>query len=227
MRGLLRDALPTTKLAVRRSREVRRSALCDWFPRRWRALAAGLALGVALAGCSVGEDAELPITGETLGLPQQHGELPSYRLGPGDRITIAVFGHPDLSGEFEIDGNGLIAYPLIGQVKAGDQTVEELQAIIADDLNRQFVVDPRVAIEVMNFRPFFILGQVNAPGSYPYISGLNVRQAVAIAGGFSRRARQDEVIIVRRDGSNEKRYRATPNAPVLPGDTIEAIRRLF
>lgn len=195
--------------------------------RIWRGVAAALAVCAALAGCGGDGDAELPIATETLGLPQQRGELASYRLGAGDRITIAVFGHPDLSGEFEIDGNGLIAYPLIGQIKGGGQTVEELQAIIADDLNRQFVVDPRVAIEVMNFRPFFILGQVNAPGSYPYLSGLNVRQAVAIAGGYTRRARQDEVVIVRRDGETEKRYRATPNAPVLPGDTIEAIRRLF
>ena len=88
-------------------------------------------------------------------------------------------------------------------------------------------IDPRVSVEVLNFRPFYILGQVNAPGSYPYVSGLNVRQAVAIAGGFTRRADQSEVVIVRDVDNADIKYAATPNAPVLPGDTVEVRRRLF
>jgi polysaccharide export outer membrane protein len=80
---------------------------------------------------------------------------------------------------------------------------------------------------VLNYRPFFILGQVNSPGSYPYASGLNVRQAVAVAGGFTRRAKHSEAILVRESEEGPRRYRATLNALVLPGDTIEIERRLF
>lgn len=192
-------------------------------------MVAVLAMILALAGCEViSSDVELPLAPETMGLdnasPLAGG---NYRLGTGDRLAISVFGHPDLTGEFEVDSAGQIAFPLLGQVQAGGHTVEEVRAIITDDLDRDFIVEPRVAVEVLNYRPFFILGQVNAPGSYPYLNGLNVREAVAIAGGFTRRADQAEVVIVRESEGNDIKYRATPNAAVLPGDTIEVRRRLF
>lgn len=183
----------------------------------------------ALAACDlISTDVELPLAPQQIGLTSVNTTSGSfYRLGSGDRLAISVFGHPDLSGEFEVDGSGEIAFPLLGQVPARGHTLEELRGIVADDLNRDFIVDPRVSVEVLNFRPFYILGQVNAPGSYPYVSGLNVRQAVAIAGGFTRRADQSEVVIVRDVDNADIKYAATPNAPVLPGDTVEIRRRLF
>lgn len=194
--------------------------------RRYLAMFAFAAL---LAGCEViSSDVELPLAPETIGLgnasPLAGGV---YRLGTGDRLAVSVFGHPDLTGEFEVDAAGQIAFPLIGQVQAGGHTVEEVRAIIADDLNRDFIVEPSIAVEVLNYRPFFILGQVNAPGSYPYLNGLNIREAVAISGGFTRRADQAEVVVVRESEEGDMKYRATPNAAVLPGDTIEVRRRLF
>lgn len=184
---------------------------------------------LALAACDlISSDVELPLAPQQIGLTSINTTSGSlYRLGSGDRLAIAVFGHPDLSGEFEVDGSGEIAFPLLGQVAARGHTLEELRGVITDDLNRDFIVDPRVSVEVLNFRPFYILGQVNAPGSYPYVSGLNVRQAVAIAGGFTRRADQSEVVIVREVDNADIKYAATPNAPVLPGDTVEVRRRLF
>lgn len=191
----------------------------------------GFLLGamMALAACDlISTDVELPLAPEQIGLNTANATGGgSYRMGSGDRLAISVFGHPDLSGEFEVDGVGEIAYPLLGQVQASGHTLEELRGIISDDLNRDFVVEPRVSVEVLNFRPFYILGQVNAPGSYPYLAGLNVRQAVAIAGGFTRRAEQSEVVIVRESETGDIKYAATPNAPVLPGDTVEVRRRLF
>ena len=183
----------------------------------------------ALTACDlISTDVELPLAPQQIGLTTANAAAGGfYRLGGGDRLAISVFGHPDLSGEFEVDGTGEIAYPLLGQVQAAGHTLEELRAIIADDLNRDFLVDPNVSVEVLNFRPFYILGQVNAPGSYPYLSGLNVRQAVAIAGGFTRRADQSEIVIVRESEVGDIKYAATPNAPVLPGDTLEVRRRLF
>jgi len=150
-----------------------------------------------------------------------------YYLGPGDKLNVVVFGHQDLSGEFEIDVAGHISLPLLGQIAAADRTVRELQHQIEARLDREFIVDPRVSIEVRNFRPFFILGQVNKPGSYPYQSGIDIRQAVAIGGGFTRRAASATVTLIRRTAEGKLRYRATLDVPVLPGDTIVVERRLF
>ena len=158
--------------------------------------------------------------------PAQDGAS-EYYLGPGDKLNVVVFGHQDLSGEFEINVAGYISLPLLGQMAAADRTVRELQSQIEARLDREFIVDPRVSIEVRNFRPFFILGQVNKPGSYPYQSGIDIRQAVAIGGGFTRRAAATNVTLIRRTSEGKLRYRATLDVPVLPGDTIVVERRLF
>jgi polysaccharide export outer membrane protein len=150
-----------------------------------------------------------------------------YRLSPGDKLTISVFGQDDVSGEFQIDAGGHITMPLLGKVAAADRTVAQLQSEITAALDRDFIVNPRVAIEVLNYRPFYILGQVNQPGSYAYVAGMDVRQAVAIAGGFTRRARTSSVTIIRQSGGATTEIKAKPEAPVLPGDTIEVERRLF
>ncbi|MCE2509413.1 MAG: polysaccharide export protein [Alphaproteobacteria bacterium] len=154
-------------------------------------------------------------------------EASEYYLGPGDKLNVTVFGHADLSGEFEIDSAGFISLPLMGQIEAAGRTVRALQGQLEERLDKEFIVDPRVSIEVRNFRPFFILGQVNKPGSYPYQSGIDIRQAIAIGGGFTRRAKTDAVLLIRRTAEGKVRYQATLDVPVLPGDTIEVERRLF
>ena len=153
--------------------------------------------------------------------------LAEYRLGPGDKLKLTVFGHADLSGEFEINSEGQVTVPLLGQVRAASATVAELQETIAAGLDRSFIVDPRVSIDVINYRPFFILGQVNRPGQYPYVSGLDIRQAVAIAGGYTRRARTSTVRVIRGPTTERQNFEAPPDTLVLPGDTIEVTRRLF
>lgn len=153
--------------------------------------------------------------------------LAEYRLGPGDRLSIMVFGQSDLSGEFVVDGLGRISFPLLGQIDAKDKTVDELQQDVTERLAADYLVDPRVGVEVLNYRPFFIYGQVNKPGSYPYMSGLTVRQAVALAGGYTRRAREDPVMITRQSAERVEELEAELDEAVLPGDTIEVDRRLF
>lgn len=150
-----------------------------------------------------------------------------YRLNVGDKLNIVVFGHEDVSGEFKIDGGGNITMPLLGQVAAANRIVTQLQTEITAALDRDYIVNPRVSIEVLNYRPFYILGQVNAPGSYPYVTGMDVRQAVAIAGGFTRRARTSTVTVNRESAQGAVEIEATPDVPILPGDTIEVERRLF
>lgn len=155
-------------------------------------------------------------------------QLTEYRLGPGDRVAITVFNQPDLSVEAAVNANGDITMPLLGQVKAASLTVFELQELVAQKLNDNYVVDPRISIEVMSYRPIFILGEVEEPGKYEYVAGLNVRMSVAVAGGFTRRAREDVVILVRENKDAQSvRYRAYPDTFVFPGDTIEVLRRVF
>ena len=153
--------------------------------------------------------------------------LAAYRLGPGDRLKVTVFGQPELSGEFDIDGSGAISYPLLGAVVASDRPVRALEREMAAALDLDFIVDPRVSIEVVSFRPFYVLGQVNRPGGYPYVVGLSVRQAVAIAGGYTRRANETGIVLVRRTAAGETLQRVPLSSAVLPGDTLEIQRRLF
>lgn len=153
--------------------------------------------------------------------------LKEYRIGAGDRLAMTVFGHDDLSGEFLVDGSGRVSLPLLGQVSANDKTIAEFQTEVTKALDRDFIVNPRVSVEVINYRPFFILGQVNNPGSYSYIEGMTARMAVALAGGFTRRARESTVVVVRASDPEQKRTDVGLETPVLPGDTIEVERRLF
>ena len=150
-----------------------------------------------------------------------------YRLNVGDKLNIVVFGHEDVSGEFQINGGGHITMPLLGQVAAANRTVTQLQTEITAALDKDYIVNPRVSIEVLNYRPFYILGQVNAPGSYSYVTGMDVRQAIAIAGGFTRRARTSTVTVIRETAQGTVEIEAKPDIPILPGDTIEVERRLF
>ena len=153
--------------------------------------------------------------------------IESYQLGPGDRLKITVFGHEDASGEFEVDGAGNIAYPLLGQLQAQGQTPLALMEHVRTELDRNFIVDPRISVEVLRYRPFYIYGEVEKSGSYPYVAGLTVRRAVAIAGGFSRRARHAPVLVVRESGEDLVKLDAELETPVLPGDILEIDRRLF
>lgn len=176
-------------------------------------------LTLLLAACSTGDPPPLPASGNR---PVE------YHLGPGDRLSIKVFGQADLSGEFEIAGDGALSLPLIGQVPAGNLTLTELRESLTRTLDEKFVVDPKVSIEVTNYRPFFILGQVNNPGSYPYRAGISMRMAVALAGGFTRRAREEQLWVYRKDDAGGwQRTVIGPDEAVLPGDTIEVQRRLF
>ena len=158
--------------------------------------------------------------------------LQEYRIGPGDKLNVTVFGHPDLSVVAVVDGSGHISMPLIGLVPANSKTLTQLQQEITEALDKDYIINPRINLEVINFRPFYILGDVNKPGSYPYIEGMTVRMAVAIAGGFKFRAEdlwgQSETVTVFHVNDPDKRKIAVlPGDLILPGDTIEIERRLF
>jgi protein involved in polysaccharide export with SLBB domain len=162
-----------------------------------------------------------------LGYAQDSDGVAAYRLSAGDRVLITVFGHEDLSGEFEIHGAGVISMPLISDVDAAGLTVNELEAAIVDALKPDYLRDPIVSAEVVNFRPIYIIGEVVNPGSYPYTRGMTVINAVAVAGGFSYRAKKSELVI-RRDGDDPtSEIQVDLDTVVLPGDVIEVPERFF
>jgi polysaccharide export outer membrane protein len=155
-------------------------------------------------------------------------EIPEYRLGSGDKIRVTTFGELSLTGEFQVSGTGKVALPLVGEVDAAGLTAPELSTRVEKALkDGQFLKDPHVAVEVMNYRPFYILGEVKSPGTYPFTNGLTVKNAVATAGGFTYRANTHKVFIKRADVDKEQPYRLTDTTPVAPGDTIRIVERLF
>lgn len=153
--------------------------------------------------------------------------LREYRLGPGDQLRISVFGEAALSGDFLVGPNGSISYPLVGEVPAQGKTVNEFGAALADVLRNGYVRQPNVAVEVASYRPFFILGEVGSPGTYPYAAGLTVMNAVATAGGFTYRADTSRVFIKHPEETAERVYRLTSTTPIQPGDTVRIPERRF
>ena len=150
-----------------------------------------------------------------------------YRLGAGDELRLIVFDEEELSGEFMVGGAGTVALPLIGDVEAEGLTLAQFQEAVEQKLANGYLNDPRVSVEVLNYRPYFILGEVNTPGEYPYREGLTVLNAVATAEGFSYRADSKRVFIKRGGADGEREYQLTPETRIQPGDTIRIPERFF
>ncbi|MFN4228291.1 polysaccharide biosynthesis/export family protein [Parvibaculum sp.] len=149
-----------------------------------------------------------------------------YALGVGDRLRVIVFGEPDLSGEFDVSGSGNVALPLIGQVRAKDLTLSQFEDAVEAKFSEGYLNNPRVSVEVLNYRPFYIYGEVENSGQYPYTNGMTVLNAVAVAGGYTYRANTDRVYITRGDGT-EQEYPASQSVKVLPGDVVRVPERFF
>lgn len=150
-----------------------------------------------------------------------------YRLDTGDRVRVIVYGEPDLSGEFELDSSGELALPLIGTIQGATLSLRELEKLVTEKFKDGYLVSPRVSVEVLNFRPFFILGEVKRPGSYQYVSGLTVVNAVALAGGYTYRAKTSNFTLLRGKGSERKEMKVKEEDVILPGDTIRVEERFF
>lgn len=151
----------------------------------------------------------------------------AYRLGSGDRVRLSVYNDDTLSGEYEVDGSGNLALKLIGSVPAQGRTLPELTSAIEARLRDGYMRNPSVAVEVLNYRPFYVLGEVKDPGKYAFVSGMTVLNAVALAGGYTYRGKQDRVMIIRATDPAKKEVSAVPSDPVMPGDIIRVRERVF
>lgn len=151
----------------------------------------------------------------------------NYRLGPGDRISVNVFNHTDLSGDYTLDGSGRFPMLFVGQVEAAGLTAAELEVALVDALRPDYLVNPRVTVQVLTYRPFYIIGEVGGAGAYPYVDGMTYLNAIAIAGGYTFRAKQDIVYVIRAGDPEEEEIRLPVSDRVQPGDIIRVDERMF
>jgi polysaccharide export outer membrane protein len=163
---------------------------------------------------------------ETIATPRASVETP-YRLGSGDRLRVIVFGQDNLSNSYSVDGAGDISMPLIGRVRAQGLATAELERTIEARLRQGFLREPSVSAEVEAYRPFFVLGEVAVAGQYPFITGMTVQKAIAVAGGFTPRAVESSVEITRVIDGRPATFPAPLSFPVRPGDAITVQERFF
>ncbi|WP_375285495.1 polysaccharide biosynthesis/export family protein [Sphingomonas sp.] len=187
---------------------------------RWMVICA---LGLLAAACA--SDGAVSPPGDRVGAAANIEE--AYRLGVGDKVRVLVFNEPGLSGEFSVGANGALSLPLIGDLAATGKTVDQVSNEVQAKLGDGYLRDPKVSMEVTAYRPYYILGEVKAPGTYPYVNGLTVMNAVASAQGFTPRANQGRIFIRRRGEDQEVAYKLTPDLRVYPGDTIRLGERYF
>ena len=150
-----------------------------------------------------------------------------YKLGPNDRTRIIVYGQPTLTGEYVLDGNGVLAFPFIGNVPATGLTPAELQRVIADKLNPDYLRNPSVSVEVSSRRPYYVVGEVQKPGSYPFVTDMTVLNAIATAGGQTYRANMGSFYVKRTQNGHTVRVAATQETKLQQGDTVEVRERYF
>lgn len=192
--------------------------------RAMRLIVALLAIGASLMLSACGGSNVKPVTeAERQALEAQAAAPP--KLQAGDKIHVTVYNEPSLSGDYQLDPSGFVSLPLAGTIKAAGLTQHELEQQLERQLATGYLKDPKVTVGVSEFRPFYIVGEVEKPGAYPYTGGLNVLSAIAIGGGTTYRADQSRVEIQHAGESEMHEYPLDSPIPVLPGDIIKVPRR--
>lgn len=193
---------------------------------RWRLALAAFCAVFFIALCASIQAQAAPAGAPATGSASGSASV-SYVLGTGDKLHVNVFGQKDLNGDYMVDSNGNVQLPLIGEVHAAGRTVPDFQREVTSKLADGFFVNPSVSVEVVNYRPFYIIGEVNKPGEYPYVNGMSVLNAVALAGGYTFRADDSEVYIRRNGAEKEVQYPADPTTKINPGDILRVPERFF
>ena len=175
-------------------------------------------VALLLGGCSPGRG--------IAPLPDYHAS--GYTLGSGDQVRIITFGEDQLTGEFRVDDQGRISLPLLGSVTAAGLVPQQLETQISNGLKtRNLLRNPSVSVEVLAYRPVFVLGEVAKPGQYPYQPGMTMLTTVAVAGGFTYRGVQDYADVVRTNKGTAQEGLITPSSFIAPGDVIKVFERRF
>jgi protein involved in polysaccharide export with SLBB domain len=185
-------------------------------------LAAALSALVILSACG---SVQHVVDDSTAALPLSS----SYRLAPGDKLKVNIFNEPDLSGEYQVSDDGRIAFPLIGELRAAGSSAEEFRQHLIDALRNGFVRNPRVTVEIANYRPINVVGEVRNAGQFTYRPGISVKDAIAMAGGYTYRANTGTVYVTRSAGGEQISIdlKSKDGATVMPGDNIRVPERYF
>jgi protein involved in polysaccharide export with SLBB domain len=182
---------------------------------------------LAATGC----DPQPPHTTLTVQQPSQGTQnlrLGEYRVAPGDRLRVVVLSDTELSGEYEVDSTGMIAPRMAGRIAVLGMSMPEIESLLSNRYRASgFLREPRLSVELVSRRPFYIVGEVTRPGAFPYVSGINVIQAVAIAGGYTRRASKTRITVQRFNAQAGEEETVTEDSPVGPGDIIRVPERWF
>lgn len=150
-----------------------------------------------------------------------------YQLDTGDAIRVTVYGDEELSDTYRVDDSGAIAFPLVGSVQVRGQTTKMAGARLAAALENGYMRNPNIAVEVAEYRPFFIQGEIGNSGQFPYVFGMTVRSAISVAGGFSDTADRNQAVVYRRQGDQMVKGSVNLDFPIFPGDTIVIQERWF
>ena len=202
-----------------------RRFLPRWLPL---GLAAAIALGMAgTAGAQTVAALPLPAAQSASAAAGPSAPSPDYKLGTGDKVHMTVFCEDDLSGDFEVDGSGFLRLPLIGEARAAGLSVHEFEAKVASMLNDGYLKDAKVSVQITNYRPFYIYGEVNKPGEYPFVNEMSVPTAIALAGGFTFRADSSDVYVQRNGSQTEVELPANQATKIGPGDIVRVPERFF
>ncbi|MEW5963509.1 MAG: polysaccharide biosynthesis/export family protein [Pseudomonadota bacterium] len=187
------------------------------------ALLAALLAAAALSACADGAAPPPPnfVTLDAAGVAER-----TYRLGAGDKLKVTVFGEENLSGQFEVNALGQVPLPLAGEVPAKGLTLNQFRDAVAGRLANGYLKNPKVSVEVLNFRPIYVHGEVKNGGEFAFKTGLKLRDAIAMAGGYTYRANQGYVL-VSREGEQEVKVPMPSSSPVLPGDNVRIPERFF
>jgi protein involved in polysaccharide export with SLBB domain len=195
----------------------------------WPVIAVSALLLAACSGVSdIGlEQPASPASRQSLAVAGNTSPASEIKVAAGDKLHITVFGEEKLTGDYQIDTGGFLALPLAGTIKAAGQTTPQLEKSLEARFKGTYLRDPKVTVEVLTFRPFYVLGEVQKPGEYPYRAGLNVLSAIAIAGGATYRANTSEVLIQRAGTTTMQKFPQSPEIAVMPGDLVRVPERFF
>lgn len=149
-----------------------------------------------------------------------------YRLGPGDKVVIKVYGEEGLTLETQLTDSGTVNYPFLGMLQLRGLTIKQVEQLVYQGLKGDYLLEPNVYVGIVEYRPFYIHGEVKKPGGYPYQPGMTVNQAVALAGGLTERASQDKIFIS-REGAKAENEKGSVNSKVNAGDTVIIEQRFF
>jgi protein involved in polysaccharide export with SLBB domain len=180
-----------------------------------------LLLLVGVSGLAAQETANTPPT------PSLGANEAAYRLATGDRIRINIFNHDELSGEYQLDGEGRFSMPLIGVVEAEDLNSGELEVLLVQRFKPDFLVNPHIFIQLITYRPYYLIGEALGKGAFPYVAGMTYLTAIANAGGYTYRAKKDWVFVIRGDDPEQEELKLSVEEKVQPGDIIRIAERLF